>query len=158
GTTRGGGTGGHGTVFRFTTNGVLTTLYSFNGANTGTTPYAAPVQGSDGNFYGTTFFGGSYNYGTAYKLTPDGVLTTLYTFWRGDTDYPNDGYCPSEIIQGTDGNLYGLTEDGGTRGEGVAFKISTSGVYTDLHSFTHAVDNGDFPFGALVQGADGDYY
>src|SRR5215467_15341216 len=51
GTTRGGGPGGHGTIFRFTTNGVLTTLYSFSGANAGSTPYAPPVQGSDGNFY-----------------------------------------------------------------------------------------------------------
>src|SRR5262249_41845380 len=132
GTTAGGGAGGHGSVFKFTTDGVLTTLYSFNGADTGIQPRAGLIQGSDGNFYGTTMWGGKYNYGTVFKLTPDGVLTSLISFWRGSTDYPNYGYYPfTELIQGSDGNLYGVTEDGGERGNGVVFKISTSGVFTN---------------------------
>src|SRR5580765_3330370 len=152
GTTAGGGRGGHGTVFKFTTNGVLTTLYSFNGVSDGAAPNAALVAGSDGNFYGTTMRGGAYNYGTAFKLTPNGVLTSLYSFWRGDTDMGNDGFSPTEVIQGNDGNLYGMTEDGGTRGEGVVFQISTSGVFRNLHSFMHATTDGVYPLGAIVQG------
>jgi uncharacterized repeat protein (TIGR03803 family) len=158
GTTAGGGRGGHGTVFKFTTNGMLTTWYSFNGASDGSAPNASLVQGSDGNFYGTTVRGGAYNYGTAFKLTPGGVLTSLYSFWRGDTDYPNNGYYPTEIIQGNDGNLYGMTEDGGLRGDGAVFKISAGGVFTKLHSFMHATTDGEYPLGAMVQGADGEYY
>jgi uncharacterized repeat protein (TIGR03803 family) len=158
GTTAGGGTAGHGTVFRFTTDGVLTTLCSFNGADTGSGPNAGLVQGSDGNFYGTTTRGGTYNYGTAFKVTPDGVLTSLHSFWRGDTDMGNNGYFPAaELIQGSDGNLYGMTEDGGQRGEGVVYKISTGGVFTNLHSFMHATTDGEYPLGAMVQGAGGDY-
>jgi uncharacterized repeat protein (TIGR03803 family) len=146
-------------VFRVTTNGVLTTLYSFSGTNAGSTPYAGLVQGSDGNFYGTTFFGGSYNYGTVFKITPDGVLTSLCSFWRGDTDKGNNGFCPGEIIQGRDGNLYGVTEEGGISGDGVVYKISTSGAFINLHSFMGLLtDGGINPLGALVQGADGDYY
>src|SRR6266850_3086009 len=157
GTTAGGGRGGHGTVFKFTTDGVLTTLYSFNGVD-GSAPNASLVQGSDGNFYGTTMHGGAYNYGTAFKLTPDGVLTSLYSFWRGDTDMGNNGFNPTEIIQGSDGNLYGMTEDGGTRGKGVVYKITSSGVFANLHSFMHATTDGEYPLGAMVQGTDGDYY
>src|SRR5215475_1033496 len=114
GTTAGGGAGGHGTVFKFTTNGVLTTLYSFNGVTDGSAPSAAPVQGSDGNLYGTTLHGGGGNAGTVYKLTPQGMLTTLHFLWHGDTDYNNDGLYPRELIQGSDGNLYGVTGEGGS--------------------------------------------
>jgi len=157
GTTAGGGAGGRGTVFRFTTNGVLTTLYSFSGANAGAAPIAGPVQGFDGNLYGTTSQGGPYNVGTIYKLTLQGVLTTLYSFWHGDTDYGNDGLWPAELIQGSDGYLYGVTPNGGSGDRGVAFRCSTWGVFANLHNFDGAND-GLYPQGALVQGADGNYY
>ena len=160
GTTARGGAGGHGTVFKFTTNGVLTTVYSFNGVDTGILPYAGLVQGSDGNFYGTTMWGGTANYGTVFKLTPEGTLTRLHSFWRGSTDMGNNGFYPAtELIQGTDGNLYSVTEDGGSRGNGVVFKVSTSGLFTNLHSFIDfSTDGGIYPFSALVQGADRNYY
>jgi uncharacterized repeat protein (TIGR03803 family) len=84
GTTAGGGagcsaTGAGGTVFKMTPAGALTTLVYFNGAN-GISPQAALVQGSDGNFYGTTTYGGPGSGGTVFKVTPDGVLTTLVAF------------------------------------------------------------------------------
>ena len=155
GTTAGGGAGGHGTVFKFTTNGVLTTLYSFSGAYTGIGPSAALVRGADGNLYGTTLHGGGGNVGTVFKITPQGVLTSLHSFWRGDTDYGNDGFYPRELIQGNDGNLYGVSGEGGSGDRGMVYRVSTNGVFTNLHNFTYEVM---YPRGALVQGADGDYY
>ena len=158
GTTAGGGTGGHGTVFRFTTNGVLTTLYSFNGTDTGSVPYASPVQGSDGNLYGTTSHGGVFNAGTAYKLTPDGVFTSFHSFYHGDTDHGIDGLFPTEVTQGSDGNLYGMTPHGGWGDNGVVFRFSTSGVFANIHYFLGGSSDALFPNGPLVQGTDGDYY
>jgi uncharacterized repeat protein (TIGR03803 family) len=187
GTTSSGGTnGGYGTVFKFSTNGALTSLYSFTGGNDGAEPEGL-VQGSDGNFYGTTGGGGTSNLGTVFKISTNGVLTSLYSFTGGtDGDGPGAG-----LVQGSDGNFYGTTlstffqmtpagvlttlvsdffssalvqgSDGyfyGTTGAsaigGTVFKISTNGALTTLHSFTGGND-GAGPNG-LVQGSDGSFY
>ena len=108
----GGGTnGGYGTVFKISTNGALTTLYSFTGGNDGAIPHAGLVQGSDGNFYGTTYGGGTNGYdGTVFKISTNGALTTLYSFTGG-----NDGANPEAgLVQGSDGYFYGTTDHGGT--------------------------------------------
>ena len=93
GTTASGGTngvncqsGGCGTVFKITLTGALTTLYRFTGGTDGSFPAAGLVQGTDGNFYGTTYLGqgGANNFGTVFKITPSGSLTTLYSFTGGD--------------------------------------------------------------------------
>src|ERR1019366_2950861 len=111
GTTSGGGTnGGHGTVFKISINGSLTSLYSFTGSNDGGSPRAALVQGSDGDFYGTSYYGGTNDlawggFGTVFKISPNGLLATLYSF-SGNNGYPND------LVQGSDGNFYGTTQSG----------------------------------------------
>ena len=106
GTTYGGGTnGGYGTVFKISTNGALTTLYSFTGGNDGANPDAGLVQGSDGNFYGTTYGGGTNGAGTVFKISTNGALTSLYSFTGG-----NDGANPyAGLVQGSDGYFYGTT-------------------------------------------------
>src|ERR1051326_2102838 len=142
GTTQSGGTsancpGGGGTIFRVTLAGSLTTLYSFNGAADGANPQAGVAQGSDGNFYGTTYAGGASNVGTIYKITSAGALTPLYSFTGG-----SDGGNPQAgLAQGTDGNFYGTTSSGGNNtncqgGCGTLFKVSASGNLTTLYSFT----------------------
>jgi uncharacterized repeat protein (TIGR03803 family) len=68
GTTQAGGTNGYGAVFRITTTGVLTPLYSFTGGNDGANPFAGLVQANDGNLYGTASTGGAYNVGTVFEL------------------------------------------------------------------------------------------
>ncbi len=142
-------------MFRITPSGTLTTLYSFNPPN----PTAMPsgmVQGSDGNFYGTTFTGGTNNQGMIFKLTPDGTLTTLYSFSGPD------GQDPNGLIQGTDGNFYGTTQAGGDLscgsggGCGTVFRITASGVMTTLHSFSGP--DGSVPIAVLVQSTDGNFY
>lgn len=161
GTTSGGGskTCDCGTVFKITVTGKLTTLHTFTSAD-GIDPDAGLVQGSDGNFYGTTFLGGvSTNRncgggcGTVFKMTPTGELTTLYNFdfIHGESPY-------STLAQGADGNFYGTTYGGGnTRcfsGCGTVFKITPGGKLTTLHSF---VFDGFNPNG-LVFATDGNFY
>ena len=89
-----GGTNGAGTVFKIAPSGILTTVYSFTGGNDGAYPEAGLVQGSDGNFYGTTTSGGTNNAGTVFKISPNGALTTLYSFTGGnDGANPMPGWC-----------------------------------------------------------------
>src|ERR1019366_5014744 len=96
------GSGSCGTVFKITPGGTLTTLYSFcaqPGCADGGNPYAGLVQGSDGNFYGTTFGRGANGYGTVFKITPAGALTSLHSFTGADGQYPFAG-----LVQATDGD------------------------------------------------------
>jgi uncharacterized repeat protein (TIGR03803 family) len=144
-TVTGGTNGGNGTVFSLTSGGALDSLYSFYASYDGENPQAALVQGSDGNFYGTTADLGSNYAGTVFKISPGGALTTLYVFAGGsDGDGPN-----TALVQGGDGCFYGTTP-------GTIFKITTNGMLTTLHSFTGGYD-GYRPNG-LVRGDDGNFY
>ena len=113
---------GFGTIFRVTTNGQLTTLVYFNGAN-GASPTTLTL-GSDGNFYGLTDSGGNtnlnygYGYGTVYQLTTNGKLTTLVNF-NG-----TNGASPTGLALGKDGNFYGTTKAGGSGNFGAVFRLS----------------------------------
>jgi uncharacterized repeat protein (TIGR03803 family) len=163
GTTQGGGTSDDGTVFKVTPSGTVTVLYSFTGSGDGYTPYAPPVQGTDGNFYGTTSRGGNdtacgNGCGTVYKITPSGHLTTIYRF---DLTH---GFQPHNLmVQGTDGNFYGTTALGGTsggEGAGVVFRITPTGKLTVLHNFCSqpGCTDGQSPTSPLVPGSDGNFY
>ncbi len=145
---------GYGTIFKLSTNGLLTTLYPFTGGVDGGWPYAGLVLGNDGSFYGTTFSGGRqfYGYGAIFQVTPDGTYTKLYTFAISDGANPYAG-----LIQGSDGNFYGTTYAGGAMGLGTVFRVTTNGVLTTLHSFAGATD-GSKPLGSLVQANDGNFY
>src|SRR5208282_6072289 len=147
------GAPGYGTVFKISTNGGLASLYFFSGGNDGANPQAGLVQGSDGNFYGTTEPGGTNNYGTVFKISTNGGLTSLYSFTGG-----NDGANPQAgLVQGSDGNFYGTTYQGGTNNDGAVFKIRTNGGLSSLYSFTGG-NNGANPQAGLVQGSDGNFY
>ena len=207
GTTTSGGKVGAGTVFRLTSTGTLTTLWSFdNGADAGApwypplqgldgnfygssnTVYAGdygafyrvtstpnsekvlvdfnytngadpnlPIQGTDGNFYGTAVYGGTSKIGAVYKITPGGAITVLHNF----AGYPKDGASPQGVlVQGTDGNFYGTTYQGGANNYGTIFKITPAGVLTLLHSFAPSSTNldGANPQTGLVLGSDGNFY
>ncbi len=116
GTTYSGGTSDRGTVFKITPSGTLTTLYNFcleSDCTGGLWPFAGLVQATDGNFYGTTSDGGADFAGTVFRITPDGVLTTLHNF----AGYPKDGSAPeAALVQDTNGAFYGTTHWGGTEG------------------------------------------
>jgi uncharacterized repeat protein (TIGR03803 family) len=154
GTTYFGGASGFGTVFKVTPSGTETVLYSFAGGSDGEHPYAGVIQGSDGNFYGTTYQGGTSGYGTVFKLTPSGTETVLYTFAGGSSDGANP---EAGLIQGSDGNFYGNTLQGGAGGLGTVFKLTPSGTETILHAFAGGSDGAN-PSANLVQGSDGNLY
>src|SRR6516164_5148138 len=134
---------GCGTVFKITRRGRLRTLYRFcsqSGCPDGQFPAAALVQSTKGTLYGTTTFGGAHGWGTVFKITPQGKLTTLYSFCSqllqgacADGQEPNAG-----LVRGADGNFYGTTEGGGINGRtygGTVFKITPSGILTTLYNF-----------------------
>ena len=158
---------GGGTVFKITMTGTLTTLYSFcalSGCADGTFP-GQLVQGSDGNFYGTTLEGGANANGTIFAVTPQGKLTTLYNFCSAancvDGTNLNDGGVPIGLTEGTDGNFYGTTGDGGgVNGSGTVYKITASGKLTTLYNFCsqpNCADGGN-PIGGVIQATDGNFY
>ena len=153
GTTEDGGTNFDGTVFRISTNGALTPLYSFTDGHDGAFPEAGLVQAHDGNLYGTTYEGGTNGYGVIFRIATNGALTPLYSFTNG-----HDGAAPAAgLVQANDGNLYGTTEGGGTNLDGAIFRITTNGVLTPLYSFTDGHDGGT-PAAGLVQANDGNLY
>jgi uncharacterized repeat protein (TIGR03803 family) len=159
GTTSAGGENNLGTIFRMTPSGILTTLVHLS-SFTGTSPRAPLVQHSDGNFYGTTSAGGSSGSGTIFKMTSSGVVTVLVNF-TGTSGVAMGSSCQAGMIQGSDGNLYGLTSTGGNGGGfGTVFKVTTGGTFTSLKSFTGTTGAtlGSAPLAALVQASDGNLY
>lgn len=150
GTTSNGGDFGGGTVYRVSLSGTITVLHSFGQTSTsGYGPVNRPVQGPDGNFYGSTPYGGTAAKGTLYRVTPAGTFTNIHNFTG------LDGYFPVGMILGSDGNFYGTTEQGGSSGVGLIYELAIPGGLTTLHTFT--VTDGEFPFG-LIQHTDGTFY
>jgi len=153
GTANAGGANGLGSIFKMTSTGALSTLYSYAlPADRGSCPAAGLVQGSDGNFYGTTIFGGTYSYGSVFKITPAGAYTTLYSFCAA-AGCPDGAWPESALIQATDGNLYGVTPGGG----GGLFQITTSGMLTP-YPLPTSPGSGLDPVGGLLQATDGNLY
>ena len=147
GTANGGGPTGYGTVFRINAMRTLTTVYGFTGGSDGGQPYAALLQASDGNLYGTTRSGP----GTIFQLTLGGDLTTLHTFY-----YPNGDTPDGTLIEATDGNLYGTAYSGGTENYGVIYSMSLSGTFAILHNFINT--DGANPGAGLYQATNGRFY
>ncbi|MFZ0659104.1 MAG: choice-of-anchor tandem repeat GloVer-containing protein [Candidatus Binataceae bacterium] len=173
GTTIMGGAKKAGTVFKITPSGTLNTVYSFCSVVASSGPEHcldgdAPnglIQGIDGNFYGTTTDGGANLLGgTVFKLKTSGRLTTLYSFCS--VPEPGkfnclDGFSPTGLTQGIDGNFYGTTAEDPDH-DSTVFKITPSGRLTTLYSFcpkryTCTCTDGDAPNG-LIQGGDGNFY
>jgi uncharacterized repeat protein (TIGR03803 family) len=158
GTTVGGGTNGLGTVFTITASGTLTALYSFcsqSGCADGANPSAGLVA-TNGDFYGTTENGGANGYGTVFKITASGKLTTLHSFDNRDGAYPIAG-----LVQASNGDFYGTTTNGGRgHGDGTIFKITPSGTLTTLYRFCSlsGCTDGEFPQAGLIQAINGSLY
>lgn len=151
-----------GTIFKLSKDGTLSTLYTFHDCGDGMRPLSGLVQGKDGDFYGTTS-GASFCPGTVFKITPQGALTTLYYFCA-QTNCTDGQFPYGGLIEGTDGNFYGETNEGGglggescySHGCGTVFRITPGGVLTTLHSFDYT--DGANPVGKLLQATDGSLY
>jgi uncharacterized repeat protein (TIGR03803 family) len=162
-----GGAAGSGTVFKIKTDGTsFTNLHTFGLSDgmsgiDGIGPLAGLVQGTDGDFYGTTSDGGAISgHGTVFKITSTGTFTRLYTLMNPDGRFP-----VAPLIQASDGSFYGTTTAGGTAGfntavHGTIFKITSTGNFTLLHTFTFPSDlnSGADPEGPLLQASDGNFY
>jgi uncharacterized repeat protein (TIGR03803 family) len=137
------GTTGAGTAYKITSAGSFTPLGSLPGQSR-----APLLQGTDGNFYGTTL-------NAVFKMTPKGIVTTLYTF---DGTHGDSPYAP--VLQASDGNFYGTTAWGGRYGQGVVFKLTRQGTITVLHNFPdpNYPKDGSQPHAGLVQATDGNLY
>jgi uncharacterized repeat protein (TIGR03803 family) len=141
-----------GTIFKITPDGHLTTLFRFTNLSDGTLPQGKLIEGADGSLYGTTTYGGAYHVGGIFKITPDGVFTSLYSF------VAYEGYYPAgDITFGSDGNIYGTTAF-------TIFRLTTDGMLTQLWydstngdmSALAPGDNGDFFLTTKTGGANGD--
>ncbi len=156
GMTPSGGANGAGAAIRITPGGTESVLYSFGyvGTGDGFGPFGSLVQATDGNFYGMTYDGGTNNAGAVVRITPAGTESVLHSFGA----FVGDGISPKgNLIQASDGNLYGMTMGGGTNGNGAVIKITLAGSESVMHSFGSAGD-GAFPQGDLIQASDGNFY
>lgn len=155
-------TNGCGTVFKISPAGMLITLHVFE-LSDGWFPTGGLILGRDGNFYGTTRVGGDLTClsgegcGTVFRISPTGLFKTLYAF------SPNGASLPEgPLVQAPDGDLYGITSEGGDfncinpYGCGTIFKITTSGTLTIVHEFEGG--DGAFPQVGLTLGMDGNFY
>jgi uncharacterized repeat protein (TIGR01451 family) len=162
GTTMMGGAFNGGTVFVVRPDGSEAVLYSFPLGNTGGTIPSGLTLGTDGNFYGTTMWGGMAGVGNIFRMAPDGTVTVLYSF----AGPPNDGSRPRYgVIRDAQGNLFGTTEYGGppcaslgSIGCGTVFWLSPDGTETILHSFAGGANDGANPMGGLLEDAAGNLY
>ncbi len=115
-------------------------------------PEAPLTLATDGYFYGTAHSGGSHGFGMVFRMSATGVVKPIYNFNQ------SDGATPvGPVVQGIDGNLYGTTSAGGdANGDGVIFKMTTSGKILFRHLFNGA--DGSVPLGGLVQASDHNFY
>jgi len=149
-----GGAYGYGTVFKLDKTGKETVLYSFTGyPDDGCGPVGGVIRDAAGNFYGTTLFGGTSDWGTVFELDKTGKEAVLYSFTGG-----SDGRNPwAGVVLDAKGNLYGTTEAGGDHNNGTVFMVDETGTETVLHAFIGGND-GAAPVAALIWDRAGNLY
>ena len=136
-----------------------TVLHKFTGGDDGGLPIGSLVRDASGNLYGTTVAGGSFDYGTVFKIQPSGKEIVLHNFAGADGMWPE-----GPLLLDQSGDLYGTTTIGGTAeggnchfGCGTVFKIDAAGKYTVLYAFTGGADGGD-PETSLILDSEGNVY
>jgi uncharacterized repeat protein (TIGR03803 family) len=157
GSTEEGGATGCGTAFTLTRRGQLNTLYNFTRVENCGGGFTGIMQGSDGNFYGTTPAGGSHGHGTVFKMTPSGAFGALYSFCAqtncADGENPHSG-----VVEDAAGNFYGTTAGSLNHNNpnyGTIFQLTPSGTLNTLHSFDYT--DGALP-GEITLATSGIFY
>jgi uncharacterized repeat protein (TIGR03803 family) len=153
----------YGIAFQMSSSGSYNIFHTFCNSSLflcadGTQPITGLIEASDGNYYGTTWQDGANSGGTVYKITPAGKFTVVYNFCSQANCA--DGTEPSTLVEGSDGNLYGVTYGGGANSQGSIFKVTTAGVLTTIHSFCAKANcpDGQNPGSQLWVGSDGNFY
>jgi uncharacterized repeat protein (TIGR03803 family) len=156
GTTTNGGTANLGVLYSWSASAGFNVIYSFLGHenNDGAGPLDAPVLDSSGNFWGVTISGGSQGLGTVYEVMANGQEKILHNFVGGTTD---GKYPYGRLIFGANGDLYGVTGQGGANNMGTVFQIGLHGGFKIVHSFSGTADGSD-PIAGLYADAHGNYY
>jgi uncharacterized repeat protein (TIGR03803 family) len=161
--------GQYGSIYKATTNGVVTALFDF-GATNGSGPAGPLVWGPAGNLFGLTTAGGNYGWGTIFELTTNGNLTSLFSFDGTNgavyADDANSDDFPGGLVPGSDGNFYGETICGGPGffgghggyENGTLFQITPGGTLSTLYAFGNVPNDGIYPGGGLMQASDGNFY
>ena len=163
---------GSGTIFKVNpTTGAETVIYAFTGnggvvlSTDGALPEAPLILANDGNFYGTTYSGGSYGAGAVFKVTPTGIESVVHSFGGdGASGSSGDGAYPlGSLTQDANGNFYGTTNAGGAFNQGTVFRVTPTGTETVLHSFSgdgaiSGSSDGAFPGGGLLIGTNGSLF
>jgi uncharacterized repeat protein (TIGR03803 family) len=141
-----------GTVYKITPDGSRTVLWTFGTGSDGSYPSGPLLECKDGNFYGVTSNGGVYGGGTVYKISPAGAETVLWSFGG-----PGDGNTPlGTLLQASDGNFYGVTQEGGPQSRGTIFRLTPDG---EEHVMVFMGDYDQYVWsGGLIQGRDGNLY
>jgi uncharacterized repeat protein (TIGR03803 family) len=135
-------------------------LHTYSGQTNGdgAEPWAGLIEDGAGNIYGTTISGGAHNWGTVFRIAPDGTETVLYNFCEkgkcSDGQLPHDG-----LIIDKAGNLYGTATYGGdASGQGVVFKLAPDGTEKVLYAFQGGPNDGNYPYGGLLMDKAGNLY
>lgn len=142
---------GFGSIYKITPSGTFSVLYTCNATDC-FDPEAPLIQGTDGNFYGTSAYGGVSEEGSVFRITSAGKLTVLYSF-----DGTHGAHPVGPLVEGTDGNFYGTTVGDTKTGYGVVFRMTPAGKITVLHYMNYTTD-GAYPYAGLVQATDGNFY
>ncbi|OLY91233.1 Por secretion system C-terminal sorting domain-containing protein [Cnuella takakiae] len=153
GTTSSGGPNNGGVVFKITTGGLYNIVRSFLINTEGGRPQSRLVQDASGNIYGTNNTGGTYGYGTIFKISATNAYSVLRHLDKPDGASPYGG-----LLLAKDGNLYGMTSSGGLYSRGTVFRIATGGGFAVIHHFNSDGKDGQYPSGDLIQGKDGLLY
>jgi uncharacterized repeat protein (TIGR03803 family) len=156
GTTTQGGSSGAGVVFKVDPNGTETVLHNFTGGTDGADPTGGLLLDKAGNLYGATSQGGTANEGVLFKVSPGGKETILHTFTGGTKDGKYPSY--TSLLADAVGNLYGVTEEGGTADGGILYKLGKSGKSTILHSFAGGTSDGCNVLGTPFMDSTGNFY
>ena len=158
------GVGNEGTIFSVSSSGAFTTLHTFDTVDglDGANPYAGLIQGKDGNFYGTTYFGGTDGVGTVFRFSKSVGVTVLHSFVQPQhLNYPDGAFLQAALIQASDGQFYGAATQGGVSagGWGTLFKISPNGTFTKIFDLDPTgTFPGWYPLGGMIQASDGNLY
>ncbi len=154
GTTTFGGNNDIGIIYSFnSSNGVYTKVFDFNGSN-GSLPHNRLLKASNGILYGMTYNGGAYNKGTLFSFSPTNNIFNKILDFDGTT---TGGNPFGNLIQASNGLIYGMTTSGGQANDGVIFTLNTNTeIFSVIEDFIFS--SGRLPYGGLLQTSDGYFW